>query len=274
MNLWYIERKKGFTLIELLVVISVIALLSSIVLAAVSTARDRAAIAAGNVFDTHTYQAFGANAVAVWNFNEGSGTAASDISGNGNTLTFSSNTMWSTQAKAFRGKSALLMSQSNYASVAALKGFNTANGSITFWIYEVSVEPYKEIFCDYPDRYFCVYDTDGTNFIVFSNRPAGTNQSIGAVSASSVLNRWTHVALSWSSGTMKMYVNGKQYTPTPNGIYTNTSFTYSYISVGSNDYSSTPPILDDMRVYSQSLQTAQIEKIYAEGLPTHTVAVK
>ena len=43
---WYKKNKKGFTLIELMVVISIVSLLSSIVLAAFSSSRDKAKIAA------------------------------------------------------------------------------------------------------------------------------------------------------------------------------------------------------------------------------------
>src|SRR3989344_5438428 len=49
------QKTKGFTLIELLVVISIISLLSSIVLSSVSSARDKARIAAGKQFDSYNF---------------------------------------------------------------------------------------------------------------------------------------------------------------------------------------------------------------------------
>jgi prepilin-type N-terminal cleavage/methylation domain-containing protein len=92
------NQHRAFTLIELLVVISVIGLLSSIILAALSGARAKGAIGAGQLLDDHVYQAFGANAVALWNFDTGNGTTVTDGSGNGNNLTLTSNTMWATKS--------------------------------------------------------------------------------------------------------------------------------------------------------------------------------
>ena len=66
-------KSRGFTIIELLVVTSIISTLSSIILASVSQARDRARIGAAIVFDTTNYRALGADDIIHFNFDEGSG---------------------------------------------------------------------------------------------------------------------------------------------------------------------------------------------------------
>jgi prepilin-type N-terminal cleavage/methylation domain-containing protein len=75
-------NKKGFTLIELLVVISIISLLSSIVIASLNEARDKARIAKALQFDAHIKNALGSEIIEEWNF-DGS---INDITGNGNTV--------------------------------------------------------------------------------------------------------------------------------------------------------------------------------------------
>lgn len=74
-------KNKAFTLIELLVVITIIGLLASIVLVSLSSSREKAEIAKSLQFSSNIYHALGANAVAIYDFNDGT---ATDFSGNDN----------------------------------------------------------------------------------------------------------------------------------------------------------------------------------------------
>lgn len=77
-----IELKKGFTLIELLVVVSIIGLLSSVVLAALSGARNKGSIAAVQEFSMANYHGLGDRLLWWYGFNDSSAGSTADLGGN------------------------------------------------------------------------------------------------------------------------------------------------------------------------------------------------
>ena len=294
-KMWF---KKGFTLIELLVVIAIIGILSSIVIASLTRTRSSATKAAGQVFDGNLYQSYGADAVALWNFDEGSGLSAVDTSGNRNTITMAndSSVVWAASSQAYKGKSAFTVNGGSVtipASTTPLQTFNVSNGSVTFWIKIVKATG-NGVFCSSTGTgviyAFCILDAGATGkFMALdwdggATDPSGAPREIGTnIDPNTVVGVWTQVAFSWSipkgqtTGTIMEYINGKQVASSSS--YGGSTFVSADFQqpdtfcVGGDCYGDNmTATLDELHVYSQSLQTGEIEKLYAEESSKYLVA--
>jgi len=76
------KKQKGFTLIEILVVVTIIGLLSTMLFVGLGSAKEKARTAQILSWSGSVSHILGSEAIASWNFNEGSNNMIYDVSGN------------------------------------------------------------------------------------------------------------------------------------------------------------------------------------------------
>jgi len=82
---------------------------------------------------------------------------------------------------------------------------------------------------------------------------------------------WQHIAVVYTPTNIYFYKNGVKFVSNivPVNGDTSINFTFGSWSGGEERFQG---IIDDVRVYSTSLNLSQIEKIYVEGLPSRQLA--
>ncbi|MBI5126190.1 MAG: prepilin-type N-terminal cleavage/methylation domain-containing protein [Candidatus Taylorbacteria bacterium] len=270
---------KAFTLIELLVVISIIGLLSSVVLASLTTTRTKAKLAAGKQFDASTYHAYGADAPVYWSMDaiDTSPTRVSDLSGNLLNLSV---------AGAPQVVSGILGNAINFQSSAdrlsitvpatsALSGITSKGGTVSLWF-----KPSDLSAAGQGQRILFFAVGSGSNRIYL--RILGSTVSVVRGSSATNLNigeakvgEWTNVALSWTGGasgstqTMKGYLNG---TKISEAQYTEAGdLSGATIILGQQDstadWNNFLGVIDEVHIYSNALADSQIRSMYLAEAP-------
>lgn len=266
--------KKAFTLIELLVVIAVIGMLASIVLVSLSGTRGKATMAQKQSFASQVNHVLGAYAVGIWQLDEGSGTAAKDSSGYGNNGTIAGAT-WQTQDNcalgaclSFNGSNGITIPNSSSLQV-------TGSQTISLWVYPTVLDARR-------NPYAKAYGGEGTitqeingGVSYFYGTCGGNCSPYQGFSMTSRLeiNTWTHLAIVRDFKNMKLrwYKNGKLVNQA-NASYTFATASTQPVYIGKGYVSPYRGNIDDVRVFTEVLSTSQVQKLYASGLPLHSVA--
>ncbi len=220
----------------------------------------------------------GSSLVAHWMFDEGSGTSASDSSGNGNAGTLQNGPTWTTGqiggAVNFDGGGDLV----NAGSGATLD--NLPALTVAAWIKPNSAGEgsagriVQKGAGSQPTTGGFWFHLDTSNQLVLAVDYATTNMYRVSAASGITYGAWTHVVVTWTGSAtatnIKFYVNGVEtsYNATaPNGVGTRvndgaTSFTIGNESGGTRTFDGA---LDDVRVYNRVLSASEITAVHNAG---------
>ena len=204
--------------------------------------------------------------VAAYNFDAGSGTVLTDVSGNGNNGTIT-NATWSTAGKfggalSFTGKLNSWVTVPNSSSLDLTTGMtleawvdpSSLSSPDQGWASAISKEHENSI----NDISYALYAAEGTGAPPAGHILVGSTD-YGTVGGSALpLNTWTFLSATYDGSTLKMYVNGTQVGSTK---ITGSIFTTSDpLRIGGDwDSEMFTGLIDNVRIYNTALTQAQIQ---------------
>jgi chitodextrinase len=221
----------------------------------------RASDAAGNLSPYSSIASATTNAtfsglVAAYSFNEGTGTAVADSSGNGNTGTIAG-AAWTTAGRyggalSFNGGARI-----NITDSASLR--LTTGMTLEAWVNPTAVNSaWRDVIYKGNDNYFL----EATSTSGGAPAGGGTFGSAGAEvygTASIPTNTWTHLAVTYDGAKLQLYINGSlAATRTQTG---NIATSTNPLQIGGDSIYGQyfAGLIDEVRVYNTALTASQIQ---------------
>jgi len=262
-----INKSRAFTLIELLVVIALIGLLASIITVALGGTRDKARIASGLQFSANIKNAIGAELGGEWEFNNQTGNLT-DTSGYNHPasnlgVTFIDNDITELkQAANFKNWRYLLVPDLSISSLDPNKQI-----TIELWINPASLGNYR-YFVLKSGQYAIGAMSNGTIYF-YLYTAVGVKKNLSDAGKITT-GKWYHVAATYDSQKMKIYLDGKEVKSKDEANYSIRQVTLPiYIGIGGYE-----GMMDEVRIYGEGLFSSEIHKHYVEGAKAHGIAIE
>jgi prepilin-type N-terminal cleavage/methylation domain-containing protein len=208
--------------------------------------------------------------VGYWPMDEGAGSSTQDMSGNGNTGTWSgtpvgTNNTYYTQGKigSYAGMwSPYISGNSTYINVPIDTSLEPSQVTVSEWVNQpANMQPgYRWTGIQYGTGYYIIIDQTSLTW----NIQCGSSCGVGVGATIPAYNSWYLLTGTWDGHTADIYVNGKPISSsTAAGSLTYVSPTFS---IGKNGNAAASAVsLDDVRIYNRALSAAEIQALYNAG---------
>jgi fibronectin type 3 domain-containing protein len=228
--------------------------------------RVRATDAATNLSDysnvaSATTPAAPTGLMAAYGFSEGTGTATSDASGNGNNGTLTGAT-WTTQGQS--GNALSFNGTTNFVTIPDAASLDLGGtGTIEAWVKLTSINRWNAVMAkgntnNDPAHNYAI-DINTANRVICY---VGNGSSAVLLTSTSALaaNTFYHLACTWNGSTIALYINGNLNASVGQSITPAGNTSPLYIGQFGGNADRFAGIIDEVRIYNRGLTMSQVQQ--------------